>query len=397
MSVILRPYRRGGWEVDIRLVLPDDSEHRERRKAPMATKSAAQRWAEAREREWYRELTNPPTTAATTKEVPTLEEFWPRFLDGYARANRQKPSGIAAKETIGKLHLIPILGSKTLDAITTEDVQQLKRHLHDRAPKTVNNVLTVLSVLLKKAVEWDVIDRVPCVIRLLPIPKPSAGFYDFDEYERLVDAAKSLDRRAHLIVLLGGDAGLRCGEMMALEWRDVDLHKRQLCVQRSDWKGHVTAPKGGRLRYVPLTIRLATALRDHRHLRSERVLCAIGWIAAVGRRREASRRTRGAAGADRAERRASTAAHVLFASGDAWRAGAGHSGARGAPGSHDDAAVHAPQSRGARQCDSVARWDGNAPKFWRHVGDGRSLICYLQCAVCFSWRGRRDSNPRPLP
>jgi len=25
MSVLVRPYRRGGWEVDIRLVLPDDS------------------------------------------------------------------------------------------------------------------------------------------------------------------------------------------------------------------------------------------------------------------------------------------------------------------------------------------------------------------------------------
>jgi integrase len=152
-------------------------------------------------------------------------------------------------------------------------VQQLKRHLEDRAPKTVNNVLVVLNVLLKKAVEWDVIDRVPCVIRLLPLPKPSAGFYDFDDYERLIAAAKSLDARTHLIVLLGGEAGLRCGEMIALEWRDVNLQKRQLCVQRSEWKGHVTVPKGGRLRYVPLTIRLAAALREHRHLRSDRVLC----------------------------------------------------------------------------------------------------------------------------
>jgi integrase len=273
MSVIVRPYRRGGWEVDIRLVLPDASEHRERRKAPVPSKTAAQRWGEAREREWYQELTHPQAADYQPKGVPTLETFWPRFMNGYARANRQKPSGIAAKETIGKVHLIPRLGSKRLDRIATEDVQQLKQHLHDRAPKTVNNVLVVLSVLLKKAVEWDVIARVPCVIRLLPIPKPSAGFYDFDEYTRLIEAAKSLDRSTHLIVLLGGDAGLRCGEIMALEWRDVDLHKRQLCVQRSDWKGHVTVPKGGRLRYVPLTIRLTTALREHRQLRGERVLC----------------------------------------------------------------------------------------------------------------------------
>src|SRR5262245_4776324 len=111
----------------------------------------------------------------------------------------------------------------------------------------------------------------PCTIRLLPIPKPAASFYDFEEYERLVAGAQ-VDASAFLIVLLGGEAGLRCGEIIALEWSDVDLGKRQLCVQRSDWRGHVTVPKGGRLRYVPMTGRLMFALRDHRHLRSRRVL-----------------------------------------------------------------------------------------------------------------------------
>jgi integrase len=99
------------------------------------------------------------------------------------------------------------------------------------------------------------------------------AFYDFDDYERLVATASALDPVAHLIALLGGEAGLRCGEMIALEWRDVDLGKRQLCVERSDWNGQVTTPKGGRLRYVPLTVRLAAALRAHRHLRAANVLC----------------------------------------------------------------------------------------------------------------------------
>jgi integrase len=76
-----------------------------------------------------------------------------------------------------------------------------------------------------------------------------------------------------LIVLFGGEAGLRCGEIMALEWKDIDLSRRQLCVARFDWKGHVTIPKGGRLRYVRLTIRLMAALRGARHLRGLRVLC----------------------------------------------------------------------------------------------------------------------------
>src|SRR5258705_11394661 len=76
---------------------------------------------------------------------------------------------------------------------------------------------------------------------------------DFDAYERLVAAARETDWVTHLVVLLGGDAGLRCGEMMALEWRDVELSKRQLSVAGSEWKGHVAAPKGGRRWDVPLT------------------------------------------------------------------------------------------------------------------------------------------------
>jgi integrase len=101
--------------------------------------------------------------------------------------------------------------------------------------------------------------------------KPSAGFYDFEEFERLLEATKD-DVQANLIVLLGGEAGVRCGELMALEWQDVNWHKRQLTVARSEWKGHVTMPKSGRLRYVGLTHRLHMALRAARHLRGPRAV-----------------------------------------------------------------------------------------------------------------------------
>ena len=83
MSVTLRPYRGGGWEVDITFRLPDGSQHRERKRASHFSKSAAQRWAQDRER--YLLQHGPP---APKREVPTLETFAPRFVDGHARANR---------------------------------------------------------------------------------------------------------------------------------------------------------------------------------------------------------------------------------------------------------------------------------------------------------------------
>jgi integrase len=152
-------------------------------------------------------------------EVPTLEAFAPRFVDGHARANRHKPSGIATIESILKWQLVPTLGPKRLDAITNEQVQRLKLALSDRAPKTVNNVLTVLSTLLKKAVERGELDRLPCTVKLLPYPKKTMGFHDFDQYERLLRVARSRGTDAYVMVLLGGDAGLRLGEIIGLEGR----------------------------------------------------------------------------------------------------------------------------------------------------------------------------------
>jgi len=216
MSVTVRPYVNGGWEVDIRVQLPDGTLIRERKKAPATSKSAAQRWAEARERMLLIHGKPKSVKKEEVPEKPTVKEFATRFVDGYAKANRLKPSGIAAKNSILAVHLIPLFGEKRLDAIQTEDVQHLKSALGHRAAKTANNVLAVLSVMLRTAVEWGVIERVPCSIKMLPTAKGAASFHDFDDFERLVEAARS-EPQTYLVVLLGGEAGMRCGEIMALE------------------------------------------------------------------------------------------------------------------------------------------------------------------------------------
>jgi integrase len=72
------------------------------------------------------------------------------------------------------------------------------------------------------------------------------------------------------MVLLAGEAGLRRGELVALERGDIG--GREVVVRRNEWEGIVGLPKGGRLRRVPMTARLRTALDAVAHLRGERVL-----------------------------------------------------------------------------------------------------------------------------
>ena len=131
--------------------------------------------------------------------------------------------------------------------------------------------LTALSRLLKYAVDLEVLDRAPRM-RLVKRPPSEVEFHDFGHYLRLTEAARALDPRVELLVLLGGDAGLRPGEAIALEWSDVDVGRGTIHVQRSEWDGSVTPPKGGRSRRVPLTAALLHALKEHRHLPGSRVL-----------------------------------------------------------------------------------------------------------------------------
>lgn len=282
MSVRIVPARSGkGFEYDIRLVWPEGGRLRERGKCPVTGKDASRRWAEARERAIfaqgkaeYRPLAEKaqvaPACKAGDSDKPTLADFWPRVVTDHYRANRKKASTTDGAESIYRNHLGPALGAKRLDEITTSDVQALKGSLASKGPKTVNNVLSVLSRALRCAVDWDIIKAVPCKFGLLRVQSPEKEFYEVAVYRRLVEAA-SFHRTTHLLVLLAGSAGLRRGELIALKWTDIDLERKLLHVRSAIWRGVEDAPKGGRGRTVPLTEELAVALKAHRNLR-ERVL-----------------------------------------------------------------------------------------------------------------------------
>lgn len=213
----------------------------------------------------------------------TLAAFVPRWIEEHARANRHKPRGIASKESILRMHLLPRFGDRPMNTLVDADIQGLKADLAERQPKTVNNVLSVLNKLLRTAVRWNVLPRMPVTIDLLPVLPPGFSFYDLEEWRTFIvhaeaHAATSGDYRRLAMILLGGDAGLRAGEMRALEWDDVDLKHGVVHVQRSESRGDVTAPKSGRSRVLPMTRKLASVLTllESEHGDRARVLNADG-------------------------------------------------------------------------------------------------------------------------
>src|SRR5713226_8784958 len=116
--------------------------------------------------------------------------------------------------------------------------------------KSINNVLAVLRRLLSLAYEQSVIKYMPKV-KLFKTEKPPFDFLDYEEAERLVNWA---DPAWRVLLLLALKTGLRQGELIGLDWNDIDLDRRKLHVRRTVWRGHLGPPKSGRARTVDLPL-----------------------------------------------------------------------------------------------------------------------------------------------
>jgi integrase len=244
------------WMIDVKAAGKDGVSRRVRKVAPLQNRRAAERM----EHEVREELLAADGSTETEKdEVPLFKAFANRFLETYAKTNN-KPSEIAAKESILRVHLVPAFGELMLDLIKPGNVEAYKatKLKSGLARKTINNHLTVLRRVLAIAVEWGAIDHVP-VIRWLDLPPPEFDFLTFDEANRLIANADE-DWRAMIVVAVR--AGLRLGELLALRWCDVDLEAGRLVVRRSVARGIIGSPKNGRMREVPLSDQASQLLRD---------------------------------------------------------------------------------------------------------------------------------------
>jgi integrase len=127
--------------------------------------------------------------------------------------------------------------------------------------KRINNILAVLSKPMKYAVDCELIGKAP-KIGLYKVERPEIEPWDFEQYARLLAAAKIEGPDWYTAVCLAGEAGLRSGEVKALRWReDVDMIARTITVNPQTCYGQTTTPKGRTRRTIPMTSTLELALR----------------------------------------------------------------------------------------------------------------------------------------
>lgn len=268
----IEPELRNGRLVADIIVKTPAGKVRERANVPaeITGRAAAKRWGEARALHLSKHGKEAPVVEATT-----LAAFAVRWMAEYAVANGNKPATLDAKERIIRLHLVPVIGPMLLTEIGDAAAQKIKLHLRKAKPKTQACVLAQLNTMLASAERWKLLERAPS----FPLPKVDSSddlrFYDFEEWERLVAGAERAGPMVYAAILLAGEAGLRRGELVAIE--QADCGPNEITARWNEWQKnanekHVGSTKGGKVRRVPMTERLRIAIAKVRSLRGKRLL-----------------------------------------------------------------------------------------------------------------------------
>jgi integrase len=198
----------------------------------------------------------------------TLREAVERWLEGVrsgAIRNRSghayKPSVIRGYETALVTRVLPQLGGARLSEITRVDLQDFADRLcaDGLDASTVRNTLMPLRVVFRRAVARGNLAVNPTTGLELPaVEGTRERIASPAEAETLLAALPERDRALWAAAMY---AGLRRGELLALQWEDVDLARGVIRIERSwDAKEGVVAPKSKAARR---SVPIAGVLREH--------------------------------------------------------------------------------------------------------------------------------------
>ena len=230
-----------------------------------------------------------------SSKIPTLKEY----VDGWTNNIGEKKDGWYDKVAVLSLknstyrsyrliidyHLIPAIGSKRLDEISSGMIsdlisQKVKSGLRSGTAKNIKNCL---SAILRNAIEPDKLITVNSA-RNVRIPKPEderqskeQDPFTWDERTKIEKTFLNHYPGYYPLVICGFRTGLRIGEIIGLQWQDLDFFNKLILVQRNITRGKITTPKSkSSKRMVRMSTQLAEILKQHKVRMAEQTL-KHGW------------------------------------------------------------------------------------------------------------------------
>lgn len=201
----------------------------------------------------------------TFKELKkaTFTQFAKLWIASYAKT-KTKPSTLQSYQDIINNHLIPVFGDFLLTDITTGMLQNyVAKRLEKVKPKTVINEIVPIKMMFKHAMRWGYLKVNPSEYVERPrVEREEMEILIPEDIRLLLEHVTSKYRTLFLTAIL---TGMRRGEVLGLQWGDIDWNHNQIYVRRSLWKDQFITPKSkNSTRRIDMTPYLTMELKKHK-------------------------------------------------------------------------------------------------------------------------------------
>ena len=170
----------------------------------------------------------------------TIKRLWEEYIE-----TKPETKGFIVDNQRFKNHIQPILGDKKLEDLTPLDMDKLQhRLLKQKAPQTVKSILALLKRISNFAKNKQLGRGIDFKIVLPKVNNLKTEFLTEDQLKGLLDTIeKDTNPYAGPIMLTALYTGMRKGEILRLEWNDIDFEHGFI---------HIRGPKGGEDQTIPL-------------------------------------------------------------------------------------------------------------------------------------------------
>ena len=198
-----------------------------------------------------------------------FEDFWKIYCADME--TRLREHTMRTKKYIVELKIPPYFGNKRVNDITAADIRQWQNELIKMgySPTYLKTINNQLSAIFNYAVRYYDLKSNPCA-KAGSMGKSKAEEMDFwtgEEFRKFIDSVMN-KRLSYMAFMILYWTGMRLGELLALNPKDVDLEKRTISItksyQRLGKKDVITPPKTSKSkRVITIPEFLAADIKDY--------------------------------------------------------------------------------------------------------------------------------------
>ena len=196
-------------------------------------------------------------------------DFWKMYCADME--TRLREHTMRTKKYIVDLKILPYFGNKRVNDITAADIRQWQNELIKMgySPTYLKTINNQLSAIFNYAVRYYDLKSNPCA-KAGSMGKSKAEEMDFwtgEEFRKFIDSVMN-KRLSYMAFMTLYWTGMRMGELLALNPKDVDLEKRTISItksyQRLGKKDVITPPKTPKSkRVITIPEFLAADIKDY--------------------------------------------------------------------------------------------------------------------------------------